>query len=272
MLGLLLALLQSVSIGSIVILEQGPTGLSFPFYINEYGADLTYQRRLQTLMYSQPSVIAAMTASGDVYHVSGTSLFRNDQQFGEPFAEPVRSIVLMASGDLIVHSRSKLIRMDSRGSPRTSIEFDGTDFDVDRDQCAVLFSQSDRLGTFNMCEGSPSIRLLPLRPPGEFFGVRFLPDETILAASRDVIFQLERDGSVIRRFQPNFAGPLSVFLDPTGSSFIAASLHDGKQLLRFDSDGLHSATIHDGLSISSVAIRGEWRAALNPLPRRHPSR
>ncbi|HEX9406506.1 MAG TPA: hypothetical protein VF975_04265, partial [Thermoanaerobaculia bacterium] len=135
MLGLLLALLQSVSIGSIVILEQGPTGLSFPYYINEYSADLKDQRRLETLMYSLPPTVVAITTAGDVYHVSGTSLFRNDQQLGESFMETVGSVALTASGDLIVHSRSKLIRMDSRGSPRTSIEFDGTDFDVDRDQC-----------------------------------------------------------------------------------------------------------------------------------------
>src|SRR5205814_595151 len=108
--------------------------------------------------------------------------------FGASIHDSVTSMQFIASGDLVVLSSGMLGRIDARGrmvdTTPLPVETLFYGFDVDADQCTVVFAGLDKLGLTNICA---DVRSDFLTVPGNFFDVRFLPNGNILAASRGAV-------------------------------------------------------------------------------------
>ena len=99
--------------------------------------------------------------------------------------------------------------------------------------------------------------------------MRFLPNGNILAGSRGAIYEIDRRGATVRRFATSEQGYGEVVLDPDGASFWTSS---GNRLFRFDlaTGNLIAGPVwlRNAYGARSMAVRGEWRAAMNPARRR----
>ena len=138
--------------------------------------------------------------------------------------------------------------------------FDG--FDVDADQCTVLFAGLDKLGLTNMCA---DVRPDFLAVPGNFFDARFLPNGNILAASRGVVLEVDRRGAAVRSFITSQSDYGLLAIDPDGTSFRTTA---NNRQFRFDLNTGNPlappAWLRNAVyGTRSMAIRGEWRAALH---------
>lgn len=279
-------LTQPVAFGDAVVVEHSSPGLtpSIKFdYINSYGKDLSFIRTLATVPLLKAPGAITFSASGDIYLVEPcdplcAQIGRHEQSgsetpFGDAFHDSIRAMQFIASGDLIVQFSAAFGRLDANGRLVQTIAVpSGTffvGFDVDRDQCTVVFSRYPTLETMNICSADPKPTILPLLPPADFFGVRFLPNGNILAGSRGLVYELDRRGAVVRRFVTWYQDFGEVAIDPDEKSFWTTA---GNRLLRIDmSTGTIAGSIwlrNAAYGARSMAIRGEWRAAMNPLPRR----
>jgi hypothetical protein len=178
----------------------------------------------------------------------------------------------VASGDLIVLLSGEFGRFDAAGRwigstplPVATLVFG---FDVDRDQCTVVFAGLDKLGITNVCSDNPAAELLPIF--GNVYDVRFLPNGNILAAAAGAVFELDRRGTVVRRFLTANEDSGELAVDPDGTSFRTTA---SNRLFRFnlttgDEIGQPAPLRNSTYGARSMAIRGEWRAAMHPATRR----
>jgi hypothetical protein len=100
--------------------------------------------------------------------------------------------------------------------------------------------------------------------------VRFLPNGNILAASRGVVYELDRRGRALRSFITAEEDFGEVALDPDGTSFRTTA---NNRLFRFDlitGNPIGQPTLlrNCAYGARSMAIRGEWRAAMHAVPHR----
>jgi hypothetical protein len=279
-------LTQPVPFGDAVVVERSSPGLvpSMKFNnINVYSNDLSFVKTLASIPLLRAPGAIAFSASGDIYLVepcdpSCVQIGRHEQSgsetpFGDAFHDSIQAMQFIVSGDLIVEFSAAFGRLDANGRlirtialPTGAFVFG---FDVDRDQCTVVFSTLRTLETMNICSADPKTTVLPLLPPSDFFGVRFLPNGNILAGSRGLVYELDRRGAVVRRFVTWYQDFGEVAIDPDEKSFWTTA---GNRLLRVD---LITGAVAGSISLRnaaygarSMAVRGEWRAAMNPLPRR----
>jgi len=273
---------QPVAFGHAVIVEMSSPGLvpTMKFnYINLYGPDLEYVRTLASAPLLRSFGVIAFSSSGDIFLVEPcdplcVQIKRYQQlgsvtEFGASYNDSIHAMQFIASGELIVAFSAAFARFDANGGLIQTIALpEGTllfGFDVDRDQCTVIFSSVHVLVATNICTAGHDVRL-----PGDFSGVRFLPNGNILASSRGVVYELDRRGAIVRRFTTSYIDSGEVAVDPDEKSFWATS---GNRLFRFD---LTTGNVIAGPvwlrtaagGARSMAVRGEWRAALNPIPRR----
>jgi len=274
-------LTQPVAFGHAVIVEASSPGLvpSMKFnYINLYGPDLEYVRTLASAPLLRSFGAIAFSSSGDIFLVEPcdplcVQIKRYQQSgsvtdFGAPYNDSIHAMQFVASGELIVAFSVVFARFDANGGLiQTTALPERTlfGFDVDRDQCTVIFSSVHVLVATNICTAGHDVRL-----PGDFSGVRFLPNGNILASSRGVVYELDRRGAIVRRFITSYIDSGEVAVDPDEKSFWATS---GNRLFRFD---LTTGNVIAGpvwlrtaaYGARSMAIRGEWRAAMHPVSRR----
>ena len=274
-------LTQPVAFGHAVIVEMNSPGLvpTMKFnYINLYGPDLEYVRTLASAPLLRSFGAIAFSSSGDIFLVEPcdplcVQIKRYQQSgsatdFGASYNDSIRAMQFIASGELIVAFSAVFARFDANGGLIQTIALPERalfGFDIDRDQCTVIYSSAHVLVVTNICTAGHDVRL-----PGDFSGVRFLPNGNILASSRGVVVQLDRRGAIVRRFITSYIDSGEVAIDPDEKSFWATS---GNRLFRFD---LTTGNVIAGPvwlrtaagGARSMAVRGEWRAALNPIPRR----
>ncbi len=288
---LLALLLIPIAFGDAVVVERGSPGLvpSMKFsYINSYGSDLSYQRTLAAVPLAQTPGAIAFSPVGDIYLVEGPRIIRYQQSgsampFGEPFTDSIESIAFTATGDVLVAfnvtgfptaPRIDFARLDANGRMIENIDLPEVigvfGFDVDHDGCTVVFSGPRMLAMTNLCSSSREVKPLPRRPSGDFFGVRFLPSGNILVGSRGVVYELERDGATVRVFTTDAENFGHVVIDPDGSSFWTTS---NNRVFRFSlaTGSLLAGPVwlrNAAYGARSMAVRGEWRAAMHPIPRR----
>ena len=272
---------QPVAFGHAVIVEMSSPGLvpTMKFnYINLYGPDLEYVRTLASAPLLRSFGAIAFSASGDIFLVEPcdplcVQIKRYQQSgsatdFGTSYNDSIRAMQFIASGELIVAFSAVFARFDANVGLIQTIALPERalfGFDIDRDQCTVIFSSAHVLVVTNICTAGHDVRL-----PGDFSGVRFLPNGNILASSRGVVYELDRRGAILRRFITSYINSGEVAIDPDEKSFWATS---GNRLFRFD---LTTGNVIAGPvwlrtaagGARSMAVRGEWRAALNPIPRR----
>jgi hypothetical protein len=281
-------LTQPVAFGQAVVVEQSSPGLvpSMKFdYINVYASDLAFVRTATTMPLLQAPGAITFSGPGDIFLAqpcdpSCVQIHRYQQSgsemlFGDPIHDWIRSMQFVASGDLVVaYASGAFGRFDAQGrlmriirAPEAAIAFD---FDVDGDQCTIVFSNLRMVAMINICSEEPVSSPLPRRPAADFFGVRFLPNGDILAGSRGAIYELDRRGATVRRFVTSEQDYGEVVLDPDGASFWTSS---GNRLFRFDliTGNLIAGPVwlrNAAYGARSMAVRGEWRAAMNPARRR----
>jgi hypothetical protein len=278
----------AIGIGEAVVVERPSPGLvpSMHFaYVNSYRDDLSWRGTLLSFPHAQTPGAVRISLAGEIYltHVACdtscvSQIVRYDANglpvtVGPPFTNLVASIAFTLTGDLMVTFREGyLLRMDANGRLIERIDLPVTDiydFDIDRDGCTALFATLQGLSTVDLCSARQEVKQRLVAPAGAVTGVRFLPDGSMLAASRGAVYQLNRNGMLIRKFMtyPGFFG--YVVLDPDGDSFwtnadfklIRFSLLTGKAIAG-------PVQIRSGIHVRSMAVRGEWRASLHPLPRR----
>ena len=289
-------LTQPVTFGEAVVVEQNSPGLvpSMKFnYINSYGSDLSFRRTLATAPLLQSPGAITFSATGDIYLAEPCTapcvqrIMRYEQSggvtpYGEPLSDYIRSMTFLANGDLAAafgvsgspdSPRAYFARLDTNGRMIKTVDlpdFIIFGFDVDRDGCTVVFTGVRTLAVANLCSADIPVKSLPQTPNVGFSGVRFLPNGNLLASSPGAVYELSRNGVVLRRFVTSDDGLGEIVIDPDGTSFWATC---GNRLFRFDlTTGnviagpvwLHNAAY----GARSMAVRGEWRAALHPRPRR----
>ena len=256
---LLIPLLLAVQFGDTLALENNSPGLNPSMhsnYINEYAPDLTYVRsEAYYPLLKSPSALT-YSPSGDLY-VAGycepapcVQITRAGEPFGEKIHDAVHAMQFVANGDLIVLLSGVLGRIDANGHWIDSVPLpDATfifGFDVDRDQCTVALAALDRVIVMSLCTGTQLETI-----PGRAIDVRFLPGGDILA------------------FNGNIA------LSPDGTEFVGVTENS---IARYDVATRRQLAgpvplRNAAYGVRSIAIRGEWRAALNlPVRWRSPSR
>jgi len=256
---LLIPLLLAVQFGDILALENSSPGLN-PYmkvnYINEYAPDLAYVRSAAYYPLLQSPTALTFSPSGDLFvgeycePSPCVQITRAGAPFGEKIHDALRAMQFVANGDLIVLLSGVLGRMDADGRWIESVPLpDATfifGFDVDRDQCTVALAALDRVIVMNLCTGS-QLKVIPLRA----IDVRFLPSGEVLA----------------------FNGSLA--LTPDGTAFVGVT---DNSVAKYDVASREQlagpAPLRNAVyGVRSIAIRGEWRAALNlPVRWRSPSR
>ena len=289
-------LTQPVAFGEAVVVEQSSPGLvpSMKFnYINAYGSDLSFRRTLAAAPLLQSPGAITFSAVGDIYLAEPCAapcvqrIMRYEQSggmtpYGEPLSDYIRSMTFLANGDLAAafsvsgspdSPRAYFARLDTNGRMIKTVDlpdFIIFGFDVDRDGCTVVFTGLRTLAVANLCSADMPVKPLPQTPNVGFSGVRFLPSGNLLVSSPGAVYELSRNGVVLRRFVTSDDGLGEIVIDPDGMSFWASC---GNRLFRFDlTTGnviagpvwLHNAVY----GARSMAVRGEWRAALHPKPRR----
>jgi hypothetical protein len=192
--------------------------------------------------------------------------------FGAPIRDSVMAMQFIASGDLVVLLSGMLGRIDASGrmvdTAPLPIETLVYGFDVDADQCTVVFAGLDKLGLTNICADVPPDFLAV---PSNFFDARFLPDGNILAASRGAVVEIDRHATVVRTFITSESDYGFLAIDPDGTSFRTTA---NNRQFRFDlitgkALGPPAWLRNAVYGSRSMAIRGEWRAALHvPTGRR----
>lgn len=283
---LTLLVAAGISIGDALVVERNSPGLVPSMkqdYVNAYGLDLAFIQTVASFPLLRAPGAITFSPSGDVligefcdpspctqierYDSSG-----NAKPFGAPIHDTVQSMQFVATGDLIVLRSGVLSRFDADGRWIKSVPLPVATlvagFDVDRDQCTVAFAGLDKLGITNLCSDGPAAELLPVF--GNFFDVRFLPNENILVASRGVLLEVDRHGRALRRFLTYEEDYGELALDPDGTSFRTTA---NNRLFRFDlitgnPIGQPAPLRNAAHGARSMAIRGEWRAAMHPAPHR----
>jgi hypothetical protein len=283
---LMLLIAAGILIGDALVVERNSPGLVPSMktdYVNAYGPDLAFLQTVATFPLLRAPGAITFSPSGDVllgefcdpspctqierYDSSG-----NAKPFGAPIHDTVQSMQFVASGDLIVLQSGVLTRLDGDGrgigSTPLPVATLVLGFDIDRDQCTVVFAGLDKLGITNICSDGAATELLPVF--GDFFDVRFLPNGNILGASRVVVREIDRHGRTLRGFITSEQDYGEVALDPDGTSFRTTA---NNRLFRFDlvtgnSIGQPAQLRNCACGARSMAIRGEWRAAMHPAPHR----
>jgi len=281
-------LTEPVTFGEAVVVEQTSPGLvpSMKFdHINVYASDLSFVRTATTMPLLQAPGAITFSSSGDIFlaqpcDLSCVQIHRYQQSesetlFGDSIHDWIRSMQFVASGDLVAaYASGSFGRFDAQGrlirvirAPEAAGAFG---FDVDSDQCTIVYSNLHLLAMINICSAEPLSIPLPLRPAADFFGVRFLPNGNILAGSRGAIYEIDRRGAFVRRFTTSERGYGEVVLDPDGVSFWTSS---DNRLFRFDltTGNLIAGPVwlrNAAYGARSMAVRGEWRLAMYPARRR----
>jgi hypothetical protein len=282
----MLLVAAGISIGDAVVVERNSPGLVPSMksdFINAYDSDLNFIATVGAFPLLRPPGAVAFSPSGDLflgefcdpspcaqiqrYEPSGTAT-----PFGPPLHDSLQSMEFIAPGDLIVLLSGALGRFDANGrwigSTPLPVATLVSGFDVDRDQCTVVFAGLDKLGITNICSESRAAELLPIF--GNVYDVRFLPNGNILAAADGAVFELDRRGTVLRRFLTSNEDSGEVALDPDGTSFRTTA---NNRLFRFDlitgnQIGQPAPLRNCVYGARSIAIQGEWRAAMHPATRR----
>ena len=256
---LLLPLLLAVQFGNLLTLENNSPGLN-PYmkvnYINEYGPDLAYVRSAADYPLLQSPTALTFSPAGELVvaeycePLPCVQITKDGVPFGEKIHDLLRSMQFVANGDLIVLLSGVLGRIDANGRWIESVPLpDATfifGFDVDRDQCTVALAALDRVIVMSLCTGL-QIKTIPERA----IDVRFLPSGEVLA------------------FNGNIA------ITPDAASFVGAMQNS---VARYDlvtrQPLAGPAPLRNAVyGVRSIAIRGEWRAAINlPIRWRSPSR
>ena len=256
---LLIPLLLAVQFGDILALENSSPGLN-PYmktnYVNEYAPDLTYVGSAAYYpLVKSPSAIT-FSPSGDLFVAEYcepspcVQITKAGMPFGEQIHDAVHAMQFVANGDLIVLLSGVLGRIDANGRWIESVPLpDATfifGFDVGRDQCTVALAALDRVIVTSLCTGLQS-KTIPERASD----VRFLPNGEILA----------------------FNGYIA--LSPDATAFVAVTENSVSRYDLATRQQLAGPVMlrNAVYGVRSIAIRGEWRAALNlPIRWRSPSR
>lgn len=256
---ILLPLLLAVQFGDILALENNSPGLNPAMhvnYINEYAPDLSYVRGAAYYPLVKSPSAFTFSPSGDLYvgeycePSPCVQITRDGAPFGEKIHDALHAMQFVASGDLIVLLSGVLGRMDANGHWIESVPLpDATfifGFDVARDQCTVALAAQDRVIVMSLCTG---LQLKTI--PGRALDVRFLPNGEVLAF----------DGNIA------ITPDATAFVGVTQNSISSYDLVTRQPLA--GPVPLRNAVY----GVRSIAIRGEWRAALNlPIRWRSPSR
>jgi hypothetical protein len=251
---LLLPLLLAVQFGNLLALENNSPGLNPSMhlnYINEYTPDLTYVGSAAYFPLLQSPSAMTFSPAGDLYvgeycePSPCVQISRNGVPFGEKIHDALHAMQFVANGDLIVLLSGVLGRIDANSRWIESVPLPAATFifgfDVDRDQCTVALAAQDRVIVMSLCGQTE-----PKTIPGRALDVRYLPNGEILAF----------DGNIA------IAPDATAFIGVTQNSATRYDLATrqplaGPMMLR---NAVYGAR--------SIAIRGEWRAALNPAIRR----
>ena len=246
---LLLPLLLAVQFGDVLVLENNSPGLNPNMkvnYINEYAPDLTYVRSAAYYPLLRSPAAMTFSPSGELYigeycePSPCVQITRDGAPFGKKIHDALHAMQFVANGDLVVLLSGVLGRIDSDGRWIESVPLPAATFiagfDVDRDQCTTALAALDRIMVMSLCSGL-QLKTIPRRAAD----VRFLPNGEILAF----------DGNIA--ITPDAAA----FVGVTQNSVARYDLATRQQVAG-------PAPLRNAVyGVRSIAIRGEWRAAIN---------